>query len=364
MANYTTPLRSATPWRDFFSACWSGIKRMPATFAALTCTGVGISYNAQFAQQFGTTAIALAIAADVLKAASGPMFMSAIRSGEWGRAGAAFLVGLVTLAFSLVAAFGSAQHVREENTDGRRDQIRAFDAAEKKLAEIRSEIAQLGKPRPREIVQGEKNLFKIDAELWRRSKKCTEASKPDTQAYCAPLLALDIELGARATLTALEGKGKDGQTIAELEQILAKGRPAHADPQSAAIAKKTGIDEDTIRLSISLLIVVAIEVGSIFGAIMATKPMGRRRDLEELEQKNLEQIRDRFFTDPPTPPMPPRPRRRRSQQERVVDRQAKVASFVNHYFEKHGEMPSASAVQEATGLPKTTAWRYQQKATA
>ncbi len=49
-------------------------------------------------------------------------------------------------------------------------------------------------------------------------------------------------------------------------------RPANADPQAHAIASVTGLPEDTIRLAISALIVVLIEVGAIGGGIMATAP--------------------------------------------------------------------------------------------
>lgn len=61
----------------------------------------------------------LAIAFDVLKASAGPLFMQDVRYRDWVRAGAAFVVGVVTLAVSLVAAFGSAQHVREASSDER-----------------------------------------------------------------------------------------------------------------------------------------------------------------------------------------------------------------------------------------------------
>jgi hypothetical protein len=325
MGNYTTPPREATWRRDLAEIAaniWTGIKRLPATVAALTCTGVGISYNAQFAQQFGDTAIALAVASDVLKALAGPAFMAAVRSREWGRAGAAFVVGLVTLAVSLVAAFGSAQHVREANTDERRNAIRAYDDAEKLKRSIEDELAALGTPRPVAMIQADIKNFKIDAGLWQRSKECEEATKPDTQSYCQPILDLYKERGAAARKTELEAQGKNGMTLAALNAIIAKGKPAHADPQAAAIAALTGLEEDHIRIGISILIVALIETGSIGGSIMATKPVPRRRramtaaidkPAEEMSLAELRALQPLLRDDATTPPEwdPPKPRNRR-----------------------------------------------------
>jgi hypothetical protein len=43
--------------------------------------------------------------------------------------------------------------------------------------------------------------------------------------------------------------------------------------------------------------------------------------------------------------------------EPVPDEREKVVSWVQAYRQRHGRLPQISAVQEAFGLPKTTAWR-------
>lgn len=365
MVTYTHAPRGATAsWREIAGNIWTGLKRLPATAAALTCTGVGISYNAQFAQQFGDTAIALAVASDVLKGMAGPMFMSAVRSREWGRAGAAFSVGLVTLAVSLAAAFGSAQHVREANTDERRAAIRAYDDAEKLKASIDAELAALGTPRPVAMIQADVRAFKIDPGLWARSKECEDATKPDTQAYCEPLLALYKERGAAARKTELEAKGKDGFTLAALNAVIAKGKPAHADPQSAAIASLTGLDEDTVRIGLSILIVAVIEVGSIGGSIMATKPLQKRqarslaafdKPAEKMTLKELAalqpMLRDERTATPdwdPKPPQGPKPRNRRKPDER----RRQVADFRAAFVKRHGREPQPADIRAELGFPR------------
>jgi hypothetical protein len=350
MVTYHQPQHGATAsaWRDVAGNIWSGIKRLPATLAALVCTGVGISYNAQFAEQFGQTAIALAVASDVLKAMAGPMFMSAIRAREWGRAGSAFIVGLVTVVFSLVAAFGSAQHVREASTDERKDQIRAFDLAEKAKRDIDAELALLGPARPVDVVQQDITNFRIDADLWRRSKQCSDATKPATQTYCQPLIDLYKERGAAARKTELAPK------IAELEAVLAKGKPAHADPQAAAIADWTGLEEDSIRRWISVLIVIAIETGAIFGSIMATRPTPRRREPEEIDI--YARMKAFEASNPPPAPTPPspKPRKRAKPEQRRKD----VADFRAAFVKKNGHEPAPADVRAALGFPRRASHSY------
>jgi hypothetical protein len=368
MGTYTKPRAGAIA--SIASNVWAGIKRLPATIAALVCTGVGITYNASFAEQFGQAAIALAVASDLLKAMAGPMFMGAVRSREWGRAGAAVVVGLVTLTVSLVAAFGSAQHVREASTDGRQDLIRAYDAAIKKKIALEAELAVLGNPRPVAMIQADIKAFTIDWPLWKGSKQCEKPSNKSQTDYCGPLLALYKERGAAAYKTDLETKGKDGVTMAQIDAIIAKGKPAHADPQAAAIAALTGLEEDTIRISISILIVGLIETGSIGGTIMASRPVPKRRREDAALERELEDLRRKFAPEKAAPslmlvsndddPTPPKPRKRSKPDER----RNQVASFVGKYREKHGHDPEPVEVREATGLPRSTAWRYQQEVKA
>lgn len=331
---------------------WEGLKRLPATSAALVCTGVGVSYNASFASQFGEAAIALAVASDILKAASGPIFMSAIAAREWGRAGAALLVGIVTLAVSLVAAFGSAQHVREANTDERRAAIRAFDDAEKLKAAIETELALLGNPRPVAMIQSDIKNFPIDARLWSRSNQCEDATKPDTQAYCQPIIDLYKERGAAARKTEIEANGKDGFTLAQLNAIIAKGKPAHADPQAAAIASLTGFHEDHIRIGISILIVAVIEVGTFGGSIMAAKPMPKRIPANPANDAGPAKQAVRKPKSGNPPPRGPRRKAGRPSDGRVVD-------FVERFRTKHGRAPSGTEIRSAfPDIPKSTAFDH------
>ena len=103
------------PWQGYrraLTVIGAAVERAPVTLAALTCTGVGIYYNASFAAQYGPAAIALGVASDVLKSLAGSIMVSAWRNAEYAKSVASFVALVVTLTVSLVAAFGSAQFVR------------------------------------------------------------------------------------------------------------------------------------------------------------------------------------------------------------------------------------------------------------
>jgi len=92
----------------------------------------------------------------------------------------------------------------------------AYDRAEDAYKRATAELEALGTPRPVSVIQAEVKAFPIDWPLWSRSKQCEDATKPDTQAYCAPLLALYQERGAAARKTELEPE------VARLRDELAR----------------------------------------------------------------------------------------------------------------------------------------------
>lgn len=120
-----------------------------------------------------------------------------------------------------------AQRAKVADEGGARS---AYDRAEAAYARAAAELEALGTPRPVSVIQAEVKAFPIDGALWRRSKQCEDATRPDTQAYCAPLLALYQERGAAARKTELEPE------VARLRDELASlTRPEAATAEEAVI---------------------------------------------------------------------------------------------------------------------------------
>ena len=102
-----------------------------------------------------------------------------------------------------------------------------------------------------------------------------------------------------------------------------------------------GLPEDAIRLAISALIVVLIEVGAIGGGIMAAAP------------KAAVVVPEPVSDD--TTSVPSRPRRRRGRYQKQVA----VVTFVARFKRRHGRAPSHPELRAAfPAISKAAAQRY------
>lgn len=116
-------------------------------------------------------------------------------------AGLAACLLLTVSATAMVSHILEAQRAKVADEGGARG---AYDRAEAAYKRAAAELEALGTPRPVSVIQAEVKAFPINPALWRRSAQCEDATKPDTQAYCDPILALYKERGAAARKTELE----------------------------------------------------------------------------------------------------------------------------------------------------------------
>lgn len=143
-------------------------------------------------------------------------------------AGLAAALLLAVSATAMVSHILEAQRAKVADEGGARS---AYDRAEAAYKRASAELEALGNPRPVSVIQADVRNFKIDAALWSRSKQCEDATKPDTQAYCEPILALYKERGIAARKTELEPE------VARLRDELASiTRPEAATAEETAVS--------------------------------------------------------------------------------------------------------------------------------
>ena len=207
-----------------------------------------------------------------------------------------------------------------------------------------------GSPRPVSVIQAEVQSTKIDIGLWRRSSQCADISKADTWAACQPILALYKERGNAARKAEVEPL-----LVAAKAKLAEIGtRPANADPQAHAIASVTELPEDTIRMAISALIVVLIEVGAIGGGIMATAP--KAAPVTEPAAITDTAPATEAIGLVPQPAiddceqLQPKPRRRGRYQKRVA-----IVAYVAKFRQRHGRAPSHPELRAAFPTISTAA---------
>jgi len=142
-------------------------------------------------------------------------------------AGVAAALLLAVSVTAMASHILEAQRAKVADEGGARG---AYDRAEAAYKRAAAELEALGNPRPVSVIQAEVKAFPIDGRLWRRSAQCEDATRPDTQGYCAPLLALYQERGAAARKTELEPE------VARLRGELARlPRPEAVTAEEAVI---------------------------------------------------------------------------------------------------------------------------------
>ena len=198
--------------------------RYLAAAAVLTAGVCTTAMNWRFSYQIGTTEwdstiwAVFSVALDVLKWL---MLLFAAQAGKRCKmkALAAITIWLVATTYSFGAAIGFAALNRDTTTSEREHQVQL------------QRTLETMKQSPR----------------WQSSAACADATAPQSKQFCA-------------TYTA---------TAARLKRTTQE-----ADPQSALIAKLTGLSIETVRLSLAVFLAVACEVISALGffAILSNEP--------------------------------------------------------------------------------------------
>ena len=223
---------------------------MNRNIAAIAIVIAGLcttSMNWRFSFQLGTTIAdsyiwaVFSVALDTTK-----WFMLPLAALAWlnhkPRACAAFAIWLVATIYSFTAAIGFAALNRETSVSDRQAQ-----------AEL-SKTLQIMRQSPR----------------WQSSAGCADATAPLSKDFCTTYAAT----AAKHTTT-----------------------PQDADPQSALLARITGVDQATVRLVLCLFLAVACEVISALG-FFAILP-------ETLKPQPQAKPAPKAWTPPPWPPALP-----------------------------------------------------------
>ena len=224
---------------------------------------VSLFANLRFGVSLGTAFLdksiygAASVAADLMKA-SLPLLVVALwclRRRLW--AGVAALLWVATVGFSLAAAIGFAASTRGEMIATNMTVIESREGWRAKIERTEKLLGELGDYRPAGVVQAE-----IDTLLRTPgADDCTIINGPVTREICPRVDLLRQELAASKEAATLEGK-----LAADRKQFA--GVPVTAavvDPQSATLARVTGLTEAEIRDGLTLLIALLIEAGSALG---------------------------------------------------------------------------------------------------
>lgn len=260
------------------------IRRAPVLVASLTLLAASATCNALFGFSLATTTIEAAVlvgasvAADVLKSFAPIAFHCAVRDRDVLTGFSALCLIGVTALYSGLAALGFAASIRDANTAERQAAINTAADTRAQLKSARSELAGLGTVRPVKSLAAEIHTVETKPGILINGKPCGgQLNGPVTKEHCPKRGRLIADLATAERAADLR------TTVARLETALnqAGAVPVAADPQAAALGTYLAAlgwttTADELRPWLVGVVVLLVELGSLFGLLIATGGHHRR----------------------------------------------------------------------------------------
>jgi hypothetical protein len=241
--------------------------------AALIMLCVSAAMNWQYGYSLGETEFnayvlgAASIAADCLKALLPFFIYAAWRHRNWSQAISGTALWAVCILYALTSAIGFASTNRNDTTG-----TRAMQAV--KFEDVRAQLGRIGEQQ--KWLEKHRSVGMVEAELkaasqhyrWTTSEGCTNATIPESRAFCESYHKLQAELAAANKDQALQ---KEADALrAQLGKMDGRAAGKAADPQATMIASIFDIDIKRVELGLTILITLLVELGSSMGLFVAT----------------------------------------------------------------------------------------------
>lgn len=240
--------------------------------AAGVLLAVSAAMNWRFGYSLGRTEFdgliygSASVAADCLKALIPFFLFAAVRNRMWSQAAAAALVGVVVTVYSLTSALGHAALNRFDTTGNRMVEAQTYKDLRGDLKRAQDQLSWIPQHRPAAAVQGEIEALK-NQRAWNSTNGCTDATRPQSRAFCQTYHGLTAEMASGHQAEALELRISEIQ--AKLGKTDAMTVMGEADPQAAVLSKLSGVSIDQVQMAMTIFIALLLEIGSAFGMYIA-----------------------------------------------------------------------------------------------
>lgn len=211
---------------------------------------------------------AASAAADCMKALVPFFLFAAIRTRQWARATACFVVGSVVTCYSLASALGHAALNRMDTAGHRASASKTYNDNRADLQRIQGQLSWIPQHRPAVTVQSDIDALKTET-TWANTAHCTDVKDSGGRSFCQHYHELVAELRSAQQATALEAR------MVELEaKSSLKGADhavmSEADPQAAVLASllaivMPGVKVEEVQTALTVFVALLLEVGSAFG---------------------------------------------------------------------------------------------------
>lgn len=241
--------------------------------AALTMCAVSAAMNYLFLSSLGKTPLegqvlgAASAAADILKALL-PFFIAWSWKARRFVAVAAGAAAFVFFAgFSFLSAIGFAADNRLVLLDRHDTAISAYARVQRDAVTLESQLSALPRHRPpavvAEAIEGHRQNRR-----WIATKECSQATEPQSRAFCTAYFALRTELAAAHEAARLSVNIATLQTKADA--LRQNGAGNERDPQVVLLSRVFGQPQEPVRLALIIAVALLVEIGASLGLFLAS----------------------------------------------------------------------------------------------
>jgi len=277
------PMRSRAPGpvpasqqpSEVLTMQWPTARLLAVQAVCLGSAGLSAAYYVTWAPNLHS-AIALAAFAFCLDLVKPQLFATATEAAREWRIGACLVAG--SLAFllaivSMIAVDGMILKLRTDSSASNTHVQTAWDRASAAYKEAANELASIGTVKPVAGLEAELE-GSVAVDVWRRTEKCTDVTKPASRTACEPALRIREEIAKSRRRDELERKRDTAKQILDTTQ-----RPAAADPQVEVLSRTFGWSEASILFALTWAAGLAVELVSCFGVALLNS--GRKKESVE-----------------------------------------------------------------------------------
>lgn len=255
------------------------VMRVVGVTVTLGLIFVSLVMNFRFGQSLGRTEMdglvyGLASAcADGFKVVLPFAIMSAWHGKRRIASAAAAALWLVFTAYSMTSSLGHSSVNRAETAGERRHQIADYKDGRRQIELKLKEREALPTFRPMAALEAELKARSRD-HRFERSLGCNQVERIDAQ-FCDGVTKLDAERGIARRAAEID---KDLERMrAELSTAGSSAKSDQSDAQTAMIREVTGVAESYVRLALTVLVSIMIELGSGLGlyVVLGRKESGQ-----------------------------------------------------------------------------------------
>lgn len=235
---------------------------------------VSVMMNFRFGQSLGSTPVdglvygLASVCADGFKVVLPFAIAQAWQAGRPLAVGVGAALWVAFTGYSMTSSLGHTATNRAEVSGGRGQVIASYQDLRQALETRQRERAGLVVTRPAASIAAEIGGWQLKP-AWRASQGCQEATTRELRVWCEALLRLRSEQAVAERAARLD---QEIAALIERSAALPAGAQGSADPQVALIRDLTGLDADRVRLALTIMVSLIVELGSGLGVFVLIGP--------------------------------------------------------------------------------------------